>query len=80
VAAAPVGLHSVKFDSILNDVAHPACRAVLVYCCVFDAFYCQRCDMWTEGAYSEPECTFCPGRPERPSAVHLPVVPADERG
>jgi hypothetical protein len=40
----------------------------------FDAFYCKDCDIWLEGACPDPECCYCKGRPEVPSArpgVHV---------
>lgn len=33
----------------------------------YDAYYCGICDTWLEKACSDPECCYCPDRPERPS-------------
>ena len=33
----------------------------------YDAYYDADSDEWLEGACSDPDCEFCPGRPERPS-------------
>lgn len=32
----------------------------------YDAYYCPNCNKWLEGACSDPECSFCVERPERP--------------
>lgn len=32
-----------------------------------DAFYCPRCDEWTERKCRDPDCEFCRDRPEKPS-------------
>jgi hypothetical protein len=39
------------------------------YCETHDAYFDPLKDEWLESACSDPECWYCPGRPERPSLV-----------
>ena len=32
----------------------------------YDAYYCQRCNVWLEDKCDEPECEYCRERPENP--------------
>ena len=49
---------------ITHNCEHPRS-----YCPRFDAYYCERCDVWKEDRCSDPDCEFCKGRPEKPSEV-----------
>lgn len=42
------------------------------YCRIFDAYFCEKCDMWLEDKCSslKNECIFrCSERPEKPSQI-----------
>jgi len=39
------------------------------YCETHDAYFDPLKDEWLESACDDPECWYCPGRPERPSQV-----------
>lgn len=39
---------------------------ILVYYEDFDAYFCAQCNNWTESKCSDPDCTYCPNRPEKP--------------
>lgn len=47
----------------------PQCGRKSEMCWRHDAYYCPSCDIWLEEACSSPWCSFCVGRPERPSQV-----------
>jgi hypothetical protein len=38
----------------------------LIYYEDFDAYFCPQCNNWTESKCSDPDCTYCPNRPEKP--------------
>lgn len=42
------------------------CKFNLVYYEDFDAYFCPQCNNWTESKCSDPDCTCCPNRPEKP--------------
>jgi hypothetical protein len=48
------------------------CVSDLLFCDRHDAYFCPVCDRWQEGACTDPECTYCPGRPEKPSMCEHP--------
>ena len=48
------------------------CVSDLLYCGLRDAYLCPVCDRWVENACSDPQCGYCPGRPERPSECDHP--------
>ena len=31
----------------------------------YDSYYCGICGEWLEKVCDDPDCTFCPGRPEK---------------
>lgn len=35
----------------------------------WDAYYCKKCDAWSEKKCSDTNCFFCHRRPEKPSDV-----------
>lgn len=37
------------------------------YCGIHDVYFCEACDVWLEKVCSDPDCEFCPTRPQRPS-------------
>jgi hypothetical protein len=43
------------------------CNKERQYSTKYDAYYCQACDSWLEGKCGDPNCDFCPTRPEHPS-------------
>jgi hypothetical protein len=42
------------------------CKFNLVYYEDFDAYFCSKCNYWTESKCSDPDCNYCPQRPEKP--------------
>ncbi|TPG12240.1 hypothetical protein EAH86_20230 [Pedococcus bigeumensis] len=48
------------------------CVSDLLYCDRHDAYLCPLCDRWQESACTDPECTYCLGRPDRPSLCEHP--------
>ena len=42
------------------------CHEQIIYSEQYDAYYCYGCNVWLEGKCSDPECYFCPNRPEKP--------------
>ncbi|MGG0658104.1 hypothetical protein [Rummeliibacillus pycnus] len=42
------------------------CEFNLVYNEDFDAYFCPKCNLWTESQCSDPDCEYCPNRPEKP--------------
>ena len=32
----------------------------------YDAYYCASCNEWMESKCDDPECEYCPNRPEKP--------------
>lgn len=39
------------------------------YSAEHDAAYCPICDIWLEQKCSDPECSYCKDRPEKPSSI-----------
>jgi hypothetical protein len=48
------------------------CVGDLLYCNRHDAYFCLVCDLWVERSCSDPECPYCPGRPDKPSGCDHP--------
>ena len=42
------------------------CEERLLMSDEFDALYCGRCNRWIESTCSDPRCSYCSKRPERP--------------
>ena len=43
------------------------CRSSpVVYVDNFDAYACPYCSCWLEDKCDDPQCSYCPGRPENP--------------
>ena len=42
------------------------CGAVLKYNGEWDAYYCVDCNEWAEEKCGDPNCCFCPDRPDKP--------------
>jgi len=36
------------------------------YHALYDAFFCAKCNEWRESRCEDPNCEFCPKRPEKP--------------
>ena len=45
------------------------CRSETKYSNKYDAYYCELCNKWLENTCSDPECTYCQTRPEKPSQM-----------
>lgn len=44
----------------------PTCNSNREYNENFDAYYCDNCNIWLEAKCTDPECRYCPKRPENP--------------
>lgn len=42
------------------------CKCNLVYYDEFDTYFCPECNRWMESKCNDPECAYCPNRPETP--------------
>ena len=42
------------------------CKFNLVYFEKFDAYFCPKCNSWTEPTCSDPSCKYCAKRPQSP--------------
>ncbi|AMO33817.1 hypothetical protein J2D69_10340 [Lysinibacillus sphaericus] len=42
------------------------CKCNLLYYDDFDAYFCPKCNSWTESTCSDPTCKYCSSRPETP--------------
>lgn len=72
------GAHMEQFAPQLDNVTRMGgkvcerCVGDLLYCDRHDAYFCPVCDLWVERACPDPECPYCPGRPEGPSGCSHP--------
>ena len=41
-------------------------KKMLAYNSTFDCYFCRKCNEWKEPKCSDPECWFCPYRPDKP--------------
>jgi len=44
------------------------CKSDLDYSDDFDAYFCPNCNEWAESKCSDPSCSYCATRPDRPLA------------
>ncbi|XRG80755.1 hypothetical protein V5E38_10825 [Rossellomorea sp. GAMAL-10_SWC] len=42
------------------------CKHNLAYYEDFDAYFCPKCNNWTESKCNDPECDYCPNGPDKP--------------
>lgn len=42
------------------------CNKTQQYSKKYDAYYCEQCNIWLEDKCNDPECEYCPSRPETP--------------
>ena len=62
-----VTIDGFSFDGHIEENLHcKRCEALLAYYEFYDAFFCPRCNDWTEKKCSDPRCDFCPDRPDQP--------------
>lgn len=45
----------------------PYCDNRKSYSEVYDAMYCEKCNVWLEEACSDSNCEYCSERPEKPN-------------
>ncbi len=55
-----------EIEGRVEETLCPACAEHKIYYDRYDAYFCARCNSWLESACGDPECAYCPGRPERP--------------
>ncbi|MBM3133594.1 MAG: hypothetical protein FJZ95_11280 [Chloroflexi bacterium] len=44
----------------------PNCGHAEVYYDLYDSYFCPACNQWLESKCSDPCCSYCKQRPERP--------------
>ena len=54
-------IHNKKGESICKK-----CNEQVIYSEKFDAYYCERCNLWLEEKCIDPLCKLCKIRPIRP--------------
>ncbi|MFJ7737648.1 hypothetical protein ACIQ2D_15140 [Lysinibacillus sp. NPDC097287] len=62
-----VTIDGFEFDGqIEQDKLCSTCKCNLVYYDDFDTYFCPTCNSWLEAKCSDPDCYYCPNRPETP--------------
>lgn len=56
-----------RYGTMLSDVCPECGKSDTFYYDRFDAVCCLFCDEWLEKACSDPLCTYCSKRPDKPS-------------
>jgi hypothetical protein len=57
----------VRVPGSIDDIRHcPHCGSARIYHDDYDSYFCPVCNMWLESACSDPSCSYCRSRPERP--------------
>ncbi len=54
-------------DLKLNGNFCSGCGSEVKYNNRYDAYYCELCNQWLEVKCNDPECEYCPERPNKPS-------------
>ncbi|MFY0518812.1 hypothetical protein ACOMCU_13430 [Lysinibacillus sp. UGB7] len=54
------------YGHIVHKQCCSKCKFNLVYYEDFDAYFCPKCNRWTESRCNDPKCKYCPTRPEKP--------------
>lgn len=60
---------NIDIDSIEQaDITEkcPFCSSPSLYSYDYDAYYCEKCNVWLEAECGDENCEFCRERPERP--------------
>jgi hypothetical protein len=47
------------------------CNDTKQYSELYDAYYCPECNIWLESKCDDPECDYCPKRPDQPNQNQL---------
>lgn len=56
-----------KIDGYLEkEKTCSKCKFTLVYYEDFDAYFCPKCNEWKEAKCSDPTCSYCTNRPDKP--------------
>ncbi|SES44419.1 hypothetical protein [Psychrobacillus sp. OK032] len=54
------------YGQIEQEKYCPKCKFNFVYYDDFDTYFCPKCNSWIESKCSDPNCKYCPNRPEKP--------------
>ena len=49
-----------------DSVKCNSCQTTAIYNETFDAYFCAYCNIWLEKKCGDPNCDYCPKRPEKP--------------
>ena len=55
-----------ELEGFINDARCTNCDRCRIYHDRFDAYFCAECNVWLEGACTDPGCQYCSNRPEKP--------------
>lgn len=61
-----VNIDGFEFYGHVDKQRCSTCKSNLVYYEEFDAYFCPKCNNWTESKCSDPNCKYCPNRPLNP--------------
>ncbi|MCE4048833.1 MULTISPECIES: hypothetical protein [Bacillaceae] len=60
-------IDGIEIDGSIDMEQHcKKCQHNLVYYEDYDAYFCPSCNEWTEVKCEDPNCSYCPKRPEKP--------------
>ena len=64
------GMVIINEFEFYGDIQHgkpcSTCESNFIYYDEFDTYFCPECNCWTESKCSDPNCFYCPNRPETP--------------
>ncbi|WP_088071966.1 hypothetical protein [Gottfriedia luciferensis] len=56
-----------EVEGFIDKTQHCSkCKSSFIYYEDFDAYFCPKCNIWTEDKCGDPTCYYCPNRPEKP--------------
>lgn len=66
-----ISINGFEIEGHIDENLHcKKCKfEYLIYSDSYDAYFCPKCNEWTESACDDPHCKYCANRPERPIPV-----------
>jgi hypothetical protein len=56
-----------EFEGFIDDEnLCKNCGNNQIYFDKYDAYFCPKCNLWLENKCGDPDCYYCPKRPDRP--------------